>query len=174
MTLSGSRPAATARRRTLARYAFMPSTLPASVMIVSAQRAANSWPRGEPPAWQIGGTALRRARRVQRAAAAEVFALEIHRMDLAAVGEHRRVAVEHDGVGLPGVPQLGHEVGEFVGEIVALVVRRLAQVAIVLRRAVVAAGDAVPADPAFGHVVERVDQPGEQEGRILGDGEGRH
>jgi hypothetical protein len=32
----------------------MPSTLPASVMIVSAQRAANSWPRGEPPAWQMG------------------------------------------------------------------------------------------------------------------------
>jgi hypothetical protein len=27
---------------------------PPSVMMVSAQREANCWPRGEPPAWQIG------------------------------------------------------------------------------------------------------------------------
>ena len=27
---------------------------PPSVMIVSAQRDAKAWPRGEPPAWQIG------------------------------------------------------------------------------------------------------------------------
>ena len=33
----------------------MPSMLPASVMMVSAQRAANCCPRGEPPAWQITG-----------------------------------------------------------------------------------------------------------------------
>ena len=32
----------------------MPSTLMALVMMVSAQRDANCWPRGEPPAWQIG------------------------------------------------------------------------------------------------------------------------
>ena len=33
----------------------MLSTLPPpSVMIVSAQREAKRWPRGEPPAWQIG------------------------------------------------------------------------------------------------------------------------
>src|SRR5205814_7300838 len=61
-------------------------------------------------------TALRRARRVQRAAAPEVLALEVHRMDLAAVGEHRRVAVDYDGVGFPGIPELRHKVGEFVGE----------------------------------------------------------
>src|SRR3954452_9926949 len=34
---------------------FQASTLPASVMIVSAQRAAKSCPREEPPAWQVGG-----------------------------------------------------------------------------------------------------------------------
>jgi hypothetical protein len=82
------------------------------------------------------------------------------------------VMIVSDSVRFPGVPEPCHEVGEFIGEIVALVVRRLAQMAIVLCRPVVAAGDAVPADPPFGHMVERVDQPGEQEWRVLGDGEG--
>ena len=117
--------------------------------------------------------ALRRARRVQRAAATEVFALMVHRADFAAVCEHRRVTVEHDGVGLPGVPELGDEIREFVRKVIAFVVRRLLHMAIVLRSAIVAAGDTVPPDAPLGHVVERVDQPGEQEGRVFGHGQRR-
>ena len=142
-------------------------------MIVSAQRAANSCPRCEPACLADRRTSLRRARRVQRAATAEVLALEIYRMDFSPVGEHRRVTVEHHGVRLPGVPQPGDKVGEFIGKVVAFIVRRLAQMAVVLRRTVIAAGDAVPADPPLGHMVERIDEPGEQERRVLGDGKRR-
>ena len=88
------------------------------------------------------------------------------RMDLAAVGEGSVLAVEHHGVGLPRLPEPRHHIGELVGDVVALVVRPMLVVAVVLRRAVIAAGDAVPADPAFGHVVERVDQPRQQVRRI--------
>ena len=95
-------------------------------------------------------------------------------MDLRAVGEHRLLAVEHDRIGLPRLPQLRHDVGELVGHIVALVVRPVLLMAVVLRRAVVAAGHAVPSDAALGRMVERVDQAGQQVGRILGDRERRH
>jgi hypothetical protein len=84
------------------------------------------------------------------------------------------LAIEHDGVGLPRFPQPRHHVGELVGDVVALVVRQLAVVAVILRRAVVAAGDAVPADPALGDVVEGVDQAGQQVGRVLAGRQRRH
>jgi len=52
---SGSRPISIALRRTVSRYAFIEAMLlPPSVMIVSAQREANCWLRGEPPACTIG------------------------------------------------------------------------------------------------------------------------
>ena len=95
-------------------------------------------------------------------------------MNFRAVGEHRPVAVEHHGVGLPGLPELGDQVGELVGDVIALVVRTLRLVAVILRGAVVAAGDAVPAHPALGHVIERVDQPRQQEGRVFAGGKRRH
>jgi len=61
---------------------------PPSVMMVSAQRDAKRRPRGEPPAWQIGNTPLRRARRVDRSAASwKILALVVDGMDLAAVGD---------------------------------------------------------------------------------------
>jgi hypothetical protein len=88
-------------------------------------------------------------------------------MHLAAVGEHRGLTVQHDRVGLPCVPQLGHQIGEIVGKIVAFVVRRLLGMTIVLRRTVIAAGDAVPSDTPLGNVIERIDQPRQQEGRVL-------
>ena len=75
-------------------------------------------------------------------------------MHLAAVGKHRCLAVQHDRVGLPGVPQLCHQVGELIGKIVAFVVWRLLGMTVVLRRTVIAAGDAVPSDPPLGHVIE--------------------
>ncbi len=97
----------------------------------------------------------------------------VHSMNLAAVGEHRRVTVDHDGVGFPGVPELGDKIREFVRKVVAFVMQRLAHMPIVLRSAIVTAGDTVPPDAPLGHVVERVDQPGEQKGRVLGDGQRR-
>ncbi len=75
-------------------------------------------------------------------------------MHLAAVGKHRCLAVQHDRVGLPGVPQLCHQVGKFVGEIVAFVMGRLLGMTIVLRCKVIAAGDAVPSDTPLGNVIE--------------------
>ena len=131
---------------------------PARGELLAARRAAGLADRH---------AALRRARRVERPAHLEVLALVVDRMDLAAVGEHRDLAVEHHRVGLPRLPQPGDHVGELVGDVVALVVRPVLVVAVVLRRAVVAAGDAVPADAAFGHVVERVHQPRQQVRRIL-------
>ena len=118
--------------------------------------------------------ALRRARRVERPAALEVLALVMDRVDLRTVGEHRLVAVEHHGVGLPRLPQLRDHLGELVGDVVALVVRPVLLVAVVLGRTVVAAGHAVPADPALGDVVERVDQAGQQVGRVLRHRQRRH
>ena len=134
--------------------------------MVSAQRRAAGLADRHP--------ALRRARRVQRAAALEIFALVMDRMDLAAVGEHRDLAVQHHGIGLPRLPQLGHHIGELVGDVVALVMRIVLVAPVILRRAVVAAGHAVPADPAFRHVVERIDQPRQQVRRILRHRQGRH
>ena len=95
-------------------------------------------------------------------------------MDLAAVGEHRLVAIEHHCVGFPRLPQPGDDVGELVGDIIALVVRQVLVAAVILRRAVVAAGHAVPADAAFGDVIERVDQPRHQVRRILRYRQRRH
>ena len=117
---------------------------------------------------------LRRARRVDRPAHLEVLALVVDGMNLGAVGKHRLLAVEDDGVGLPRLPQSGHHVGELVGDVVALVVRPVLVVAIILRRTVVAAGHAVPADAAIGRVVERVHQARQQVGRIFRHRQGRH
>ena len=147
---------------------------PPSVMMVSAQREANSWPRGEPPAWQIGTRPCGERGALSGPRHLEVLALVVDRMDLVAVGEHRLGAVEHDRVRLPRLPQPGHHVGELVGDVVALVVRPVLVVAVVLRRAVVAAGDAVPADAALGDVVERVDQPRQQVRRVFRHRQRRH
>ena len=73
-------------------------------MIVSAQRAANSCPRGDPPAWQIGGRPCGERGAFSGAAAFVIPALVIDRMHFAAIREHRRCRVEHDGVGLPRIP----------------------------------------------------------------------
>ena len=118
--------------------------------------------------------ALRRARRIQGTAALEVFALVVDRMNLAAVGEHRDFAVQHHGVGLPRLPQPGHHLGEFVGDIVTLIVRIVLVAPVILRGAVVAAGHAVPADAALRHVVERIDQPRQQVRRIFRHRQRRH
>ena len=102
---------------------MLPTLPPPSVMIVSAQREAKRWPRGEPPAWQIGTRPCGERGAFSGPRQLEVLALVVDRMDLAAVGEHRLVAVEHHGVGLPRLPQPGDDVGELVGDVVALVVR---------------------------------------------------
>ena len=56
-----------------------------------------------------------------------------------------------------------HDLHELVGHFIALVVRELPLQAEVLRAAVVAAGDKVPAGASIADVVQRVGQAGEQE-----------
>ena len=92
---SGLRPNDTAWRRTSSRYCFMPSMPFAVAMIESACFAANARPRGEPPACTNTGLPLRRAHRVQRAAALEILALEMDRSNLAVVGIGAGRAIHH-------------------------------------------------------------------------------
>ena len=119
-------------------------------------------------------SSLRRAWRIDRPAHLEVLALVVDGMDLAAVGEHRLVAIQHHGIGFPRLPQPGDDVGELVGHLVALVVRPVLVVAVVLRGAIVAAGDAVPADAALGDMVQRIDETRQQVRRVFRHGERRH
>jgi hypothetical protein len=98
----------------------------------------------------------------------------IDRANFLAVGEHRDRPIEHHRILVPGLPELGDDVGEFIGHFVALVVRPVLVVAVVLRGAIVAAGDAVPADAAFGDMVQRIDETRRQVRRILRHGECRH
>ncbi len=115
-------------------------------------------------------TTLWRARRIDRPAHLEVLALVVDRPDLLAVGEHRDGGIERHRVGLPRLPQPGHDVGELVGDLVALVMRPVLVVTVVLRGAVVAAGDAVPADAAFGDMVQRIDEACQQVRRVFRNG----
>src|ERR1700712_3571653 len=106
---------------------------------------------------------LRRPRRRQWSARAEILALMEYRTDLRRVREDLALLVDDHCVGVPGIPQLLHDVDKFVGHVVALVVRELPFVTEILSTTVIAAGDQVPAGAAFTHMVQGVGQAGEQE-----------
>ena len=97
---------------------------------------------------------MRRARRIDRPPAPEVFALVMDRMHLGSVGKHWRIAIKDNGIGLPCLPQPRDYVGELIGDVVSFIVRVLLVSAIVLSGAIVAASHAVPTHSAFGDMVE--------------------
>ncbi len=114
------------------------------------------------------GMTLRRARSGQRSARAEVFALEVNWMDLGGIGEDLSLLVDHHRIGLPGVPELLHDLYVLIGHLVTLVMRILPFEAKVLRAAIVAAGHEIPAGAAVADMIQRVGQPREHEGVIFG------
>ena len=97
-------------------------------------------------------------------------------MNLRRIGEDAARAVAQHGVVLPApLPELVDHLHIFVGDLVAVVMRGLLVLAGAARGAVEIAGDDVPADPAFGEMVERRHSPrkriGRLEGEIAGDAE---
>jgi len=78
-------------------------------------------PRGEPPAWQITGWPCGERGALSGPAAFVVLAVVVDRVHLLAVGENHLLAVHHDRVGFPGIPELLDQFGELVGHVVAAV-----------------------------------------------------
>jgi hypothetical protein len=77
-------------------------------------------------------------------------------MHLRRIGIRAGYAIVNDGVVLPAtLPELVHDLHEFVGHGVTFVVRNLIVAAEIARRAVKRRGDDVPADAAIGQMVER-------------------
>ena len=85
---------------------------------------------------------------IERAAGLEIFAFEVHRVDLGGIDQDAVVAIGDDRARLPGCPETAADFHVFVGHLVAHVVFRHAGHAEVHRRVVGAAGDGVPADTA--------------------------
>ena len=103
--------------------------------------------------------ALRGRRHGERSAGAEVTAAVVEAVHLGRIGEHPGRLVEHDGVRLPRLPVREHDLDEFVGAVVARIVRGDSVSAEVRGLGVVERGHDVPAGPAAGHVVEGREQP---------------
>ena len=120
------------------------------------------------------GTALRRAGGVERPARGEEAALEVDRAHLGGIDEHAALAIHHDRIGIPRLPELGHDLDELVGHLVAQVVLDMRVEAEVLRRALGRRGHEVAAHPALRHQVERGDQAREQIRRIEAGRDRRH
>ena len=114
--------------------------------------------------------ALRAGAGVQRAAAAVVASDVIDRVHLGGIDQHVVLLVGDDRAWFPRSPQPLADVDELLRHFVALVVRRQAVHAEILRRQVGAAGDHVPAAASAGDLVERADDARHQIGRV---GEGR-
>src|SRR5579859_5885725 len=84
-------------------------------------------------------------------------------MHLAAIGKHWCIAIDHHCIRLPRIPQPRHQLRELIRDLVAFIMIWLADMAVVLRGAIIAAGDAVPTDAPFSHVVQRIYQSRQQE-----------
>ncbi len=98
----------------------------------------------------------------------EPLAVVVERADLVGVGEDAGLAVEHEGVVVPRVPQPGGGLEELVGPVVAGVVAEVGVDPEVLRLAVVDRRDHVPRGPAARQVVERGERAGDVERRVVG------
>ena len=96
----------------------------------------------------------------------------INPVDLGRVGEPARLLVQQHRSIFPGVPQLGCGLHELVGHVIAVVVLQVLRRAEILGLGVVEGGHNVPGNPALGEVVQRGEQPGHVEGRVIGGGVG--
>ena len=98
-----------------------------------------------------------------------IIALVPDAMHLCRIGEDAARPVAQRGVILPAsFPELVDHLHIFVGDIVAVVMRGLLVLAGAAGGAVEIAGDDVPADPAFGQMIERRHPPRERVGRLVG------
>ncbi len=138
--------------------------------MVSAWRAANWRPRGEPPAWAITGRPCTHGPELSGPRERVPAPLEVDLAHLGVVHQHAALRVGHERAGLPRIPELAHQVHVFVGHVVAQIVLRQAVQAEIARGEVGAAGDHVPAGAPVRHLVQRRHQPGQEIGRV---GEGR-
>ena len=114
------------------------------------------------------GMALRRARDGEGAARAEVLAPVAEAVDFLRVGEAPRRLVDDQRVVGPGVPVAMHHLQELVRAVVARVVLDDLLQPHVSRLDVVHRGDDVPGRAAARHQVERLEQPRDMEGVIVG------
>jgi hypothetical protein len=108
------------------------------------------------------------ARHRERAADLEPLALVVELVDRLGLGEQAVLAVEHQRVVIPGVPEPDGGLEELVRPVVARVVSQDLVDAEVLRLAVVDRGDDVPCRPTPGEVVERRERPRHMERRVVG------
>src|SRR5258708_34318123 len=131
----------------------MPSTPLATAMMESAYFDANWRPLGEPPAWMKLGRPCGE-RTVLSGPRLEVLACEVDCVNLLEIGVGVGLAVADHRVGLPGLPELAHQVEVFVGDVVAQVVLGELVHSEVLRRAVLTGGDDVPTEATLGDAVE--------------------
>ena len=152
---SGLRPAALARARMSLRYSFIPSMPVPTAMIASAAPAANCRPFGEAPAWRKVGRCCGEGTVFSGPRDLKYFPSKVDGVDLVVVGVGVGLAVHHDGVGLPGVPQLVDDVEVLLGHVVALVVLGQAVEPEVLCGPVLGGGHDVPAEPALRDRVDR-------------------
>jgi hypothetical protein len=118
--------------------------------------------------------ALHRAKCVQRTSRLEELAIVIDGMDLGGVREYALLAIGDDRVRLPRVPELPHHLNELVGHLVSSVMVEMLVQAEVLRGTGTRRGHQIAAHPAVGQVIERRDQPGQQERRIERGRHGRY
>lgn len=112
--------------------------------------------------------ALRGPRHRQRSTGGEELADVSQLVHLVGVGELPGSPVVQDGFVLPGVPQAGHHVHEFVGAVVPFVVTEVGVDPEVLRLAVVDGGDHVPRRAAARQVVERGERARHVERLVVG------
>ena len=116
--------------------------------------------------------ALRRARRVKRAGDLEVFALVAERLDLGRIEKASRRLVLGKGVVGPGIPEPFHDIGEFVGALVARVAGDVFAVVEVQRVEGVGCRDQVPTGATAADVVERGEAPRDMKRLVIGRGGG--
>ena len=113
---------------------------------------------------------LRRARHGEGAARVEEPAAVVEAVDLVAVAEAAGGLVHDQRIVFPGVPVAEHHLDEFVGAVVAGVMRHHLGMAHVRRLAVVQRGDDVPGAAALAHQVQRLEGAGDVEGLEIGGG----
>ena len=99
-----------------------------------------------------------------------VASLVLDPMHFRRIGENAARAVAENGVVLPAsFPELVDQLHIFVRDLVAVVMRGLLVLAGAAGGAVEIAGHHVPADPAFGQVIERRHSAGKRVGRLEGE-----
>ena len=116
--------------------------------------------------------ALRAARNGHRAARADEGSDMVGVADLAGVGEHAALAVHHQRVSVPAIPQGAAGLQHIVRPVIAIVLRRHPVHAAIARLVVGRRGDDVPGRAAAAQQVERSQAAGDLVGLVEGSRDG--